>query len=96
MYAISARSKKIAKENNLTIKPSDDGKHKIDVFGKKGFSEAHPRFITSIGALGYKDYPTYLNTKTKTYADNRKRLYNIRHKNDNNIKGKLAKLILWT
>ena len=85
MYAISTRSKKIAKENNLTIKPSDDGKHKIDVYHKgtgvqKGFSEAHPRFITSIGALGYKDYPTYLNTKTKTYADNRKRLYNIRHK----------------
>jgi len=89
MYAISARSKKIAKENNLTIKPSNDGKHKIDVYNKKGF-------ITSIGALGYNDYPTYLNTKTKEYADNRRRLYNIRHKNDNNIKGKLANLILWS
>jgi hypothetical protein len=89
MYDITSRSKKIAKENNLIIKPSDDGKHKIDVYDKKGF-------ITSIGATGYDDYNTYLNTKTKEYADNRKRLYNIRHKNDNNIKGKLAKLILWT
>jgi len=89
MYDITPRSKKIAKENNLTIKPSNDGIHKIDVFDKKGF-------ITSIGALGYKDYATYLNTKTKEYADNRKRLYNIRHKNDKNIKGKLSKLILWS
>jgi len=89
MYDITTRSKNIAKKNNLIIKPSNDGKHKIDVFNKKGF-------ITSIGALGYKDYPTYLNTKTKEYADNRRRLYNIRHKNDNNIKGKLANLILWT
>lgn len=44
MYNITSRSKKIAKENNLILKPSNDKKHKIDVFGKKGF-------IASIGDI---------------------------------------------
>ena len=90
MYEITSRSKKIAKENNLILKPSKDKKHKIDVFNEKGF-------INSIGALGYSDYPTYLNTETKAYADERKRLYKIRHKKDlNTPKGRLANLILWS
>lgn len=89
-YTITQRSKKIAKENNLILKPSNDKKHKIDVFGKKGF-------IASIGSLGYADYPTYLNTETKSYADERKKLYRKRHKKDlTTTKGRLANLILWT
>lgn len=90
MYEITSRSKKIAKENNLILKPSNDGKHKIDVYNNKGF-------INSIGALGYKDYPTYLQEESKNYADERKRLYRLRHKKDlNTIKGRLANLILWS
>lgn len=91
MYSITERSKKIAKENNLTIKPSKDGKHKIDVFDKSN------NFISSVGGLGYKDYPTYLEEKGKTIADKRKKLYRIRHKKDlNTTRGKLSNLILWT
>lgn len=95
MYKITKRTKQIAKENNLIIKPSTDGKHKIDVFNKKGF-------ITSIGATGYDDYPTYLNLekerkKPAGYADNRKKLYRIRHKEDlKTTRGKLANLLLWS
>ena len=90
MYNITARSKKIAKENNLILKPSNDKKHKIDVFNND------KEFITSIGALGYSDYSNYIIDKGKKYADEKKKLYKIRHKNDNTIKGKLANLILWT
>jgi hypothetical protein len=91
MYSITERSKKIAKENNLIISPSKDGKHKIDVFDKS------KNFITSIGGLGYKDYPTYLKEQGKEYADNRKKLYRIRHKKDlNTTRGKLSNLILWS
>lgn len=91
MYSITSRSQKIAKDNNLTIKPSKDGKHKIDVYDK------NKNFISSIGAVGYKDYPTYLQERGKEYADNRKKLYRLRHKNDlNTTRGKLSNLILWS
>ena len=91
MYSITERSKKIAKQNNLNIKPSKDGKHKIDVFDKFN------NFISSVGGLGYKDYPTYLEEKGKTYADARKKLYRIRHKKDlNTTCGKLSNLLLWS
>ena len=91
MFSITERSKNIAKENNLIISPSKDGKHKIDVFDKS------KNFITSIGGLGYKDYPTYLKEKGKEYADNRKKLYKIRHKKDlNTTRGKMSNLILWS
>jgi hypothetical protein len=94
-YDILPRSKKIAKENNLTIKPSNDNKHKIDVYKKN-------KFITSVGALGYEDYPQYLQMeadgkKPKGYADSRKKLYKIRHEKDlKTVRGKLANLILWS
>ena len=95
MYDILPRSKRIAKENNLTIKPSSDGKHKIDIYNKKGF-------ITSVGELKYNDYPTYLKMesdgkKPKGYADSRKKLYRIRHEKDlKTERGGLANLILWS
>jgi len=95
MYSITPRSKKIAKENNLTIKPSNDGRHKIDVYKNN-------KFITAVGALGYGDYPTYLEMektkkKPKGYAESRKKLYVIRHEKDlKTLRGKLANLILWS
>ena len=33
----------------------------------------------SVGARGYGDYPTYMKEKGKEYADERRRLYKIRH-----------------
>ena len=64
---------------------------KIDVFksGKK---------IASIGAIGYKDYPTYLKTKGKEYADERRKLYKMRHESDRHQRGTpgyFADKLLW-
>jgi hypothetical protein len=61
-----------ARKMGVEVKPSSVKSKKIDVFkeGKK---------IASIGALGMNDYPTYLQTKGKAYADERRRLYKIRH-----------------
>ena len=95
MYPITQRSKQIAKEHNLIIKPSNDKTHKIDVYNEKGL-------ITSIGALGYNDYPTYLKMeaegkKLKGFANSRKKLYRISHKKDlKTKKGGLVTLILWS
>jgi hypothetical protein len=73
MYQITDYTKLRAKEYGVQVRPSTNSKKKIDVFrnGEK---------IASIGAMGYKDYPTYIQEKGKAYADERRRLYNIRHR----------------
>jgi hypothetical protein len=90
MYKIKQYSKDRAKELGVQIKPSTNPKKKIDVF-KTGVK------IASIGSIAYKDYPTYLQ-ENKELAEERRRLYKIRHKNDLNkinSNGYYANLLLW-
>lgn len=91
MYEISEYSKIKASKLGVDIKPSKSKGKKIDVFkeGKK---------ITSIGAKGYKDYPTYIKEKGKSYADERRKLYKERHQKDRTkygSRGWYADKILW-
>jgi hypothetical protein len=88
MYQITDYSYRQAKILGVEIKPSTIKNKKIDIFknGKK---------IASIGAIGYKDYPTFIKEKGKAYADERRRLYHIRHAKDKNLNGYYAKKILW-
>ena len=53
MYKITDYSYTKAKQLNVDIKPSKTKGKKIDVF-------KNDNFITSIGAIGYNDYPTYI------------------------------------
>ena len=71
-YRIKPYTYKQAKKLNVTVKPSKVKGKKIDVFksGKK---------VASVGAIGYGDYPTFTQTKGKEYADERRRLYKLRH-----------------
>ena len=73
---------------NLKIAPSTHKNKKIDVY-KDG------KYIVSIGDNRYSDYPTYIMTKGKAYADKRRELYYERHKNDKGIAGTYAKRLLW-
>ena len=73
MYQITDYTIRRAKEYGVKVRPSTNSKKKIDVF-KNGEK------IASVGALGYKDYPTYMIEKGKAYADERRRLYHIRHR----------------
>lgn len=91
MYEISEYSKIKASKLGVNIKPSKSKGKKIDVFkeGKK---------ITSIGAKGYKDYPTYIKENGKSYADERRKLYKERHQKDRTkygSRGWYADNILW-
>ena len=88
LYDITGYTKGKAKELQLEIKPSTRKGKKIDVF-KNG------ELIASIGAKGYGDYSHYLLERGKEYADERKRLYRIRHKNDDSLEGLLSKFLLW-
>ena len=93
VYEITEYTKKKAKQLGVTVKPSDKKKKKIDVYKDN-------KKIASIGNIDYGDYSTFLQTKGKgkVYADERKRLYRIRHKKDINVIGSngfYAKALLW-
>jgi len=91
MYIIKNYSYQKAKQLNVIIKPSTHKNKKIDVYDKNN------TFICSIGNLNFKDYPTYL-TIDKDLANQRRKLYKLRHEKDRHIKntkGFYADQILW-
>jgi hypothetical protein len=88
MYEITNYTKQKAKELGVIVVPSKNPKKKIDVFKDR-------EKIASIGALGMGDFPTYISKKGKKYADERRRLYNLRHKKDTGVAGRLARELLW-
>ena len=88
-YKITDYSYDKAKKNNLEIKPSSNKKKKIDVYkdGKK---------IASVGAIGYNSYPEYILKDGLKHANERRKLYKIRHAKDLHSKnGYYANLLLW-
>ena len=91
MYKITNYSKRQAKKFGVTIKPSHNKNKKIDVY-------KNDTFVTSIGATGYKDYPTYIKENGTKYATKRRKMYKVRHNKDINHKGFAgwyASKILW-
>jgi hypothetical protein len=91
MYDITNYTKEQAKKLGVEVKPSSNKKKKIDVF-KSGEK------VASVGAIGYKDYPNYIKTQGKAYADKRRELYKQRHAKDRNkvgTNGYYADKLLW-
>jgi hypothetical protein len=91
MYQITQYTRDQANKLGVVVKHSTNPAKKIDVF-KNGEK------IASVGATGYGDYPTYMRTKGKEYADERRKLYKQRHSKDRNIKGTngyYADKLLW-
>ena len=88
-YKITDYSYNQAKKLNVQIKPSSNKKKKIDVYKDN-------KKIASIGAIGYNDFPTFIDKKGIEFANQRRKLYKIRHKKDLNSKnGFYANKILW-
>jgi hypothetical protein len=91
MYEIKEYSKIKAKQLGVTIKPSTRKDKKIDVFKNN-------EKVASIGAKGYKDFPTYKKERGLAFAEERRRLYKERHEKDRHKKGSAgfyADKILW-
>jgi hypothetical protein len=91
-YDIKPYSYQQAKKLGVKIEPSKNPKKKIDVY------DMNNQYITSVGAKGYSDYPTYMIEEGKEYAENRRRLYKIRHKKDKDVIGSAgyyADKLLW-
>ena len=92
MYKISKYSYMKAESLGVKIKPSNNPKKKIDIY------DYHNNFICSIGSYGMGDYEIYLKKYGIDYANERRRLYNIRHKKDMKrlgTPGYYASKILW-
>lgn len=91
MYQITPYTKQQARKIGVMVRPSTNPKKKLDVF-KEGNK------VASVGAIGFSDYPTYLKNDGKTVAEERRRLYHIRHKKDASKKetpGWYASVLLW-
>ena len=91
-YVITDYSYNQAKKLNLIIKSSKNKGKKIDVY------DIDHNFLHSIGDIMYNDYPSYLSTYNKQYADESSRLYHIRNKKGIDIvnsKQYLSANLLW-
>jgi len=91
MYDIKTYTNKQAKLIGVTVKPSNNKNKKIDVYKDN-------KKIASVGALGYKDYPTYIKEDGLNYANQRRKLYKQRHEKDRHIKwsnGWIVNKLLW-
>jgi len=100
MYSITQYTKDKAKLLGVIVKPSSNKNKKIDVFNKSMSK------LASIGGIKpdgtpCMDYPNYVISKGRKIANERRRLYNIRHKKDPDKKdGKFtpayyARELLW-
>ena len=90
-YFITEYTKQQAKKYDLIIKPSNKLNKKIDVYKSSG------EFLGSVGDSRYSDYPSYIKSKGKEYADKRRELYYKRHSSSGEKYSKdwLAKNLLW-
>ena len=91
MYTIKRYSYKQAKKLGVTIQPSTRKNKKIDVYKNN-------KKIASIGALGYGDYPTFMEKEGMTSAKNHRRKYKMRHEKDRHVPnsaGFYADKLLW-
>jgi len=87
-YKIQPYTQAQAKKLGVSVRPSAATGKKLDVF--RG-----DKMIASIGALGMNDYPTYLKEQGKVVAEERRRLYKLRHAKDKGVAGRLASALLW-
>ena len=82
-YNIQPHTFLMAKKLGVQVKPSHNVKKKIDVFDLDG------NYLCSVGDVKYKDFPTYLalGKGGEDYANERRRLYHIRHRKNADVVG---------
>jgi hypothetical protein len=96
MYIISKKQRIIAANMGLKIAPSKNPLKKLDVY-KDGIK------VASIGDIEYDDYHSYMKKEKrgligKGFANERRRLYKIRHAADRKVVGSAgwyADKLLW-
>lgn len=92
-YKISDYSFRKAKELGVELRQATNAHKKIGIY-KDG------KHVVDIGAKNYKDFPQYTAMEIrgevpKGFANERRRLYKIRHKYNTGLAGFYANRILW-
>jgi len=94
-YRIFSYTFEQARNLGVTVKPSTEKGKKIDVFRGK-------TKVASIGAIGYKDYPTYLEMERKGEVEKgtaamKRKAYKARHvyRNKRGTPAWYADKLLW-
>lgn len=91
MYQISQATKSKARELGVEVRPSKLKNKKIDIY-KDGLK------LYSIGDIRYGDFHTFMREYGQNIANERRRLYKLRHGRTRNIKGSkswYADQLLW-
>lgn len=89
MYTILPYTFRKAKIHGVVVRPSIKRNKKIDVLKNK-------KLIASVGALGYDDYPSWILKRGLKFANDRRRLYRLRHAKDlKSGAGYWANVLLW-
>ena len=76
VYQILPYTYQKAKQLGVKVFPSDNPKYKLEVYDFYG------NFITYSGDSKYLDFPHYIKNRGLEYANERRRLYRIRHAKD--------------
>lgn len=76
VYKVSDYTKKQAKKLGVQVFPSDKPKYKIKIYDKNGI------FMFYGGNSQYSDFPSYMQSHGKEYADSRRELFRIRHRKE--------------
>lgn len=90
-YKVTDRTRAKAKQLGVTVRPSKNPEKKLDVFRNSAK-------VASVGQAGALDYPMYL-LRDKALAEERKRLYRVRHAKDRKKEGTpgwYADKLLWS
>ena len=92
-YKITSYTYDQAAKLGLRVLPSDKKKYKIKIY-----DGATGKFLFYGGDSNYSDYPTYILSHGKTFADMRRKLYHLRHKKEINkigSRGYIISQLLW-
>jgi len=92
MYEITKYTEDRAKDLGVKVIPSTRKNKKIDVL------DYYNNYICSVGDIRYKSYPEYLKEKGQAYAEERRRLYKLRHEKTSKVLGSCsyyASILLW-
>lgn len=92
MYRILPYTYRKASELGVMVFPSDHPHKKIDIYDHRGI------YLFSGGAKNAMDFPHYIEQNGKEYANERRRLYRIRHKKElkkPNTRGWYIAHLLW-
>jgi len=94
VYKITPHTFERAREVGLEVRPSTRKGKKLDVYVGSLDPRYTGQYVDSVGALGYSDYGTFLGKDGPAVADERRRLYRIRHRGKT-LGELLALWLLW-